>query len=292
MTKIRSARESDLDEMYAIFLQNERRDTAAFLTVLEPDDLRFTVQTGTVLVAERDGAIRAFAGAVTREGISFLTDLFVEPAMQSSQLGKILLQAILPVDGLVHCTMSSSDPRALGLYIRSGMRPQWPHFVLRLQKSSGLSLPESEVEIVEADPTDPALLQWDRDLSGRSRPLELHYWCQHQRAVPIWFQRQKKVVGYAYVRLGAGTLTDPNACTLGPLGVRRVEDATACVLAAVQFALQRAEVVCIDVPGPHPCLKTLLERGFRIIDVETFVSSAEVPFFDEKRYIASSSNLL
>jgi hypothetical protein len=50
--------------------------------------------------------------------------------------------------------------------------------------------------------------------------------------------------------------------------------------------------VRIDVPGPHPALAPLLERGFQIVYVETFQSSAAAPFFDARCYIPSGSDLL
>jgi hypothetical protein len=39
-------------------------------------------------------------------------------------------------------------------------------------------------------------------------------------------------------------------------------------------------------------LAALLERGFHITYVETFVSNATSPFFDPRCYIASESDLL
>jgi hypothetical protein len=75
------------------------------------------------------------------------------------------------------------------------------------------------------------------------------------------------------------------------MGSNAPEDATACVLAAVNFALQRAEDLHIDVPGPHPCLATLLESGFHISSFDTFVSTAVTPFFDARCYIASGGDL-
>jgi hypothetical protein len=147
------------------------------------------------------------------------------------------------------------------------------------------------IEIIEADPGDPALVRWDAQISGRPRPVDHLYWVREQRAVPLWFRRQGQIVGYGYIRLGAGTLWYPQACTLGPIGVRTPQDATDCVLAAVSWALQRAEVLRIDVPGPHPCLATLLERGFRIAYVDTFVSTTNTPFFDVQCYIASGDLL-
>jgi len=66
----------------------------------------------------------------------------------------------------------------------------------------------------------------------------------------------------------------------------------ACVQATVDWAHKHEEVLRIDVPGPHPSLAPLVRLGFRIIYVETFVSTASRPFFDASCYIASGSNLL
>ncbi len=293
MTIFRPAHETDLRAVYEVFYQNEVLDSPHPPSPGDvPSYLRHVLQTGTMYVAEQDEKVLAFAGAITRGNIIFLTDLFVWPAHQSGQLGKTLLHSVLPQDDRVHCTMSSSDPRALALYIRAGMRPQWPHFALRLEKPTHEMPLTPGMEIIEADPGDPALVHWDAQVSGRLRPVDHLYWVREQRAVPLWFRRQGQNVGYGYIRLGAGTLWDPQACTLGPIGASTPEDATACVLAAVNWALQQAEVLHIDVPGPHPCLATLLERGFRITYVDTFVSTAGTPFFDARCYSASGGDLL
>lgn len=293
MTIFRPAHETDLRPAYEVFYQNEVLDSPHPPSPGDvPSYLRHVFQTGTIYVAEHDGKVLAFAGAITRANITFLTDLFVQPAHQSDQLGKTLLHSVLPQDDLVHCTMSSSDPRALALYIRAGMRPQWPHFALRLEKPTHEMPLTAGMEIIEADPGDPALVRWDAQISGRLRPVDHRYWVREQRAIPLWFRRQGQIVGYGYIRLGAGTLWYPQACTLGPIGVSTPEDATACVLAAVNWALQQADVLRIDVPGPHPCLAALLERGFRITYVDTFVLTSDTPFFDERCYIASGGDLL
>jgi GNAT superfamily N-acetyltransferase len=293
MTIFRPALEADLGAAWDVFYQNELLDNPHLpLPGGVPPYLRHVLQTGTLYVAERDGKILAFAGAITRGNITFITDLFVLPDLQSGQLGKTLLRSVLPQDDLVHCTMSSSDPRALALYIRAGMRPQWPHFALRLEKPKYKMPLAPDVEIIEANPGDRALVQWDAQISGRWRPVDHQFWVREQRAVPVWFQRQGQAVGYGYIRLGAGTLSDPQACTLGPIGASTPEDAAACVLAAVNRALQQAAVLHIDIPGPHPCLAPLLECGFHISYADTFVSTAATPFFDARCYIASGGDLL
>ncbi len=292
MTNFRPAHEADLRAMYEVFYQNEIHDSTNPPPIGDtPAYFRHILQTGTMYIAEQDGEVLAFAGAITRGTVTFLTDLFVRPTQQSNHLGKTLLHAVLPQSTLLRCTDSSSDPRALALYIREGMRPQWPYFALRLQKPIREMPSIHDVEIVEVDVNDPELIRWDAQISGRLRPSDHQFWAQ-QRAIPLWFRRQKQIIGYGYVRLGAGTLWYPEACTVGPIGVNNPEDAAACVLATVKFASQKADVLRIDVPGPHPALAVLLEYGFHIPAVDTFMSSADTPFFDARCYIPSGGDLL
>lgn len=112
-----------------------------------------------------------------------------------------------------------------------------------------------------------------------------------QQAIPLWFKRAGKVVGYGYVRPGAHTSSHPTACSLGPIGASTPADATGCVLAAVDQACQLASTLHIEVPGPHPCLLPLLEAGFQIEYTDTYMTSAQVAFFDPTRYVASGSDL-
>ena len=174
MTNFRPAHEHDLRSMYEVFYQNEVLDILNPPAIGDtPSYLHHILQTGTMCVAEQDGEVLAFAGTITRGSVTFLTDLFVRPTQQSNQLGKTLLHAVLPQSTLTRCTESSSDPRALALYIREGMRPQWPLFGLRLQKPLREMPLIHDVKIVEADVNDSELIRWDAQISGRLRPLEL-----------------------------------------------------------------------------------------------------------------------
>jgi GNAT superfamily N-acetyltransferase len=292
MTIFRPAQETDLAQAYDVYYQNEIIYTPAPPAPGEiPSTLRHILRTGTMYVAEQDGHILAFASAITRDHVTFLTDMFVRPDQQSSQLGKTLLQYVLPHNENIRCTMSSTDPRALALYIRSGMQPQWPNFCLRLNGPIRGNLPTTDIDIVEGQANHPEFVRWDALISGRSRPIDHTFWIHEQRAVPLWFQRHGNTAGYGYIRLGAGTLWYPEACTLGPIGTRTPEDATACVLAAVNWAREHANILLINVPGPHSSLIPLLNLGFYITYIETFVSTASIPFFDARCSISSGSDL-
>src|SRR5947209_12301109 len=106
MAIFRPANQADLRAIYEVFYQNEVLDSPQPPPAGEtPTYLRHVLQTGTVYVAEQDGKVLAYAGAITRGTITFLTDLFVWPSQQSGQLGKTLLRSVLPQDELVHCTV-------------------------------------------------------------------------------------------------------------------------------------------------------------------------------------------
>ena len=292
MTIIRPATEAELPAVYEVFYQTELLDNPQLpLPDAIPPYLRYVLHTGTLYVAEENGEILGFAGAITRGNISFLTDLFVLPSFQSGKLGKTLLQTVLPQDDLIHCTLSSRDPRALALYIRSGMRPWWPQFALHLNKPAHIWPLAPDMEIIEADASDPALLDWDTRASGRPRPQDLEYWVRAEKAVPLWFRIRGHIVGYGYVRFGAEVPSKPNACKIGPMGADTPEDAIACVLAAIHWTMQRSAEIHIDVPGPHPCLTTLLERGFYIKSFDTFVCSSSSLFLDARCYIAGGGDM-
>jgi hypothetical protein len=296
---IRAAQESDLAAAYDVWY---RTDVLTEDMTLPPPKgpvpayLRHVLDTGTLVVAERNGDIVGFAGAVTRGNVVFLTDLFVDPLHQSGSLGKTLLGTTLPGgDSLVHCTLSSSDPRAQSLYIRAGMVPDWPYFGLRLDESTSYvrGQTQRDVEVTEALASDiPELVRVDAEQSGRYRPEDHTFWIQQERAVPLWFRREGHMIGYGYIRLGAGTIWHPRACAIGPVGAATTGEATACVLAAVEWAAERAPVIRIGVPGPHGSLALLLKRGFRITYVDTFVSGAPAPFFNPRSYVPSGGDLL
>jgi len=293
----RAARASDLASMYTVYCLNEVSAAQAEGILASPPQtvpatLRHVFETGTMYVAEQDGTILAFAGAITRGSVTFLTDLFVRPQTQSAGLGKALLQYVLPREQSIHCTMSSTDPRAQALYIRYGMQPVFPHFNLRWQGRAHEEPFPADIEVVEGQVGDPALLEWDAQVSGRARPIDHAFWIEQQHSIPLWFRRRGVIVGYAYVRLVEETLLSPRRWIVGPVGVSTPEHAVQCVLAAAAWVQRRAERVRIDVPGPHPSLAPLLERGFQIIYVETFHSTAPTPIFDARCYIPSGSDLL
>lgn len=92
MTIFRPAAEHDLAASYYVYYLNEIRGLQHPPPRASSPMLQHIFETGTVYVAEQDGQIIGYAGAIKRGPIAYLTDLFVRPGAQSAQLGKMLLQ--------------------------------------------------------------------------------------------------------------------------------------------------------------------------------------------------------
>ncbi len=233
------ASERDLAAMYAVYYSNEVGEAEnippmSLQNVLAV--LRHVFETGMMSVAEQEGRVLGFAGAITRGPVTFLTDLFVHPQIQSSGLGKTLLQQVLPQRlSLIRCTMSSTDPRAQSLYTRQGMQPLFPHFNLQWRGRVHTEPLATDLEVVEGEAGDTAFVQWDAQVGGRTRPVDHAFWLEQQHAIPLWFRRQGVTLGYGYVRQVAETLLTPPTWVVGPVGVSAPEYATECVLAATRF---------------------------------------------------------
>lgn len=292
MPTIRPACSDDLSEIFDIIYEDEvtgdpnpppRSDV--------PTSLRHELATGAVFVAEQDGHLLGFAGALTRGHTTYLADLFVRPQAQSGGLGAALLQRVFPAQpGRVRFTLASTDRRALALYVRAGLRPQWPNFLLRAIAPAPDPLPATDVTVSQAQPGDPELLRLDAELSGRDRAVDHQYWLQEEGGLPLWFHRRGTVVGYGYARSRVPVLWYPEHLRLGPIGARTPDDALGCVFAAIRWAQLQTQVLRIDVPGPHPCLAPLLAAHFQIVDVVTFL--AETPIFDPQRYLGSGDGVV
>lgn len=127
-------------------------------------------------VAERDGRLVGVAQAIQRERLWCLALLTVQPGAQSAGAGRALLQRALAYGdgsgpGLV---VSSSDPRALRLYVLAGFAPR-PTFdaVGSLDRRS---LPRPHPDVRDGGPADlEALAAISREVRGGPHTSELEF---------------------------------------------------------------------------------------------------------------------
>jgi GNAT superfamily N-acetyltransferase len=248
---VRPAGPADLAE---IALVSEANDEP----VGDPDGpgsryLDHLLRHGRLLVAEWDGTIVGFAGAIQLPMGRFLTDLFVDPASHSRGVGGALLGEILPEDG-PRLTFSSSDPRALPLYVRAGLAPWWPLLYLAAPAGPAHLERSGAADRLTVEPLDrAAAVELELALTGHDRSRDWALWTAvpGQRAFGVRDGRRRVAVGFtAPPRLGR--------LVLAPEG-----DPVAIVLAALADAPGGA-LTGLAIPGPNPATRALLERGWRI----------------------------
>jgi GNAT superfamily N-acetyltransferase len=223
-----------------------------------PDYLDFELEQDSLWVALDGGAVAGFAGVLVGGGIAHLADAFVDPERLGRGVGSALLAAALPADA-TRVTFASRDVRALPLYARAGMQPLAP--VLYVTGSAPGAARVERVPVGE-------LLDADAAASGRPRPEALDLL---GRAGAYGLAGAGG--GYAVVR------PFPGGGWIGP-AAGGSED----LLAFATAASAAHGAVELAVPGPHVALRALLERGFRIEDMDTYMASRP-DLHDLERYV-------
>ena len=206
------------------------------------------LRTGTMAVAMIEGRLVGFAGVREVGDTIVVSDCFVAPDHQARGIGRSLLTRLLPGDSPV-MTMASQDPKARSLYSRFGMAPKWDCHYLSgdpAQVDPG-SLPAREVTGYPADDSDLAHLR--DDLGCRFLAL-----------------------GPGNAAVGVDTIEssiiaasgDPEAVLTAFLGWMGIND------------VPKANVHLSDL---HPAFPRLVEAGFVVTAVDTFMASpgANIP---------------
>jgi hypothetical protein len=256
---------------------------------------RHEVAEARSLVAVQDGRILGFGAVFERADIAFLATLHVRPAAQAAGLrvGRLLLEQLFPRGAWRRAVVSSRLPRAVALYTRYGMPPQWPLYMLELEVLRLRALPDSDIELVAAESGDPRLLAMDAVVAGRGeRPADHAYWERERAAEPFWLMRRGARVGYGYAQhlyRSSDAPWAPEHLMLGPVGVLDPVDAVDAVVAAVRWAAPQGPRLAMDVAGPHPALKTLFEAGFVIVYNATVGFDGAQPVYDPLRYIVADT---
>lgn len=295
---VRPGRGDDLPAIQAIWYADEvAADSEPPASGPILSSFRYELEHGVMRVAEdASGRTLGFGATVGWDNpaglLTYLADLFIAEDTQSQGVGQALLRALPLGEDVPRCVHASVDPRATALYIRWGMEPRWPNYLLAADPEWGArglaTLPGADLEVVEAAPNDPELAAWDLRHFGYPRARDLAWLMERRDALPLWFRRAGQTLGYGYIQRHCDeSLWNPNAWTVGPLGAEEPADARECVCAAVRWAVAQGGAARLAVPGPHPALAPLIAAGCRIVYTETFLASASARFFDPTRYLPS-----
>ena len=215
----------------------------------------------------------------------FLADLFVDPSSQNRQIGKTLLGKTFE-----HADLMEASQRALitfaynsvatGLYVRHGLFPHVPLYILRgTSRLISSRLVGSDCSCVAVEPglqSIDMLSQIDEDALGFRRDKHHAFNVESKAASAFRIQRQGSNIGYAYVSSGGH---------VGPVALLEVSVSAEAITSVLRHTIEMgAEQVSMIVPGPADrCMAAAVDCGLRID--EPMVLLASHPFGDWRRYL-------
>ncbi len=221
---------------------------------------RHLIDHGRLIVGVDREQVVGFAGAIDVGTRRLLADLFIDPALQGTGVGRQLLAEVL-AGAVERFTFSSSDARAMPIYARAGMLPQWPLLYLHGDRRALPRAPTASVEPISADEA----ASFELALLGVDRSAEYRYWATRAGSATMRVCRGTEVIG-----VGA-LLTRGDMVRIEHLVAVDVDDLD--VFTAI--AGQRADVerVLAYVPGPRRLTQLLLDCGFRIADSDVYMAT-------------------
>jgi GNAT superfamily N-acetyltransferase len=271
--------------------------------------LRSTDPDGFVVAERSDAggqrAIDAFAIALRRDRLWFLSMLFVLPQAQGRGLGRALLGAVLPPDdadasppGWRATATDSAQPISNGLYASLGMVPRIPLFRMVGLPDRAEAFPRlpDGIDVVpfgEIDQIDGSgglgsaalaaeVAALDREIVGVERAADHAFLVSEGRQGFLYHDGTGAAVGYGYTS---------ESGRVGPIAVRDAALLDAVVGHLVTVVRPRG-AFGVWVPGSAgPAVVSLLRAGFRF-DGFPVLLCWDRPFADFSRYVPISPGLL
>lgn len=294
--ELRRATPEDRDAVYAMF----RRSIWAYLRQVgvvgaEDDEdpkeawrrQRATfVHTETTaaedwLAADGDRVV-GMARSIERDGHLQLTHFFVDPDAQAGGVGRRLLARAFPPDrGSGRSILATQHPRALSLYLRSGVAVRSVAATF-LRRPERMPLPAgAEVAPVgEGEVAD--LERMDRDILGFARPEDLRFLASDRPASLL--VRDGRPFGYAFTSNGELS---------GPAGARSAADLPGVLAVLEDAAFERGQDehgVLLSLEA-HEGVRWLLDRGYRLAPFYEFLL-VDAPTVAFDRYVMTQPSFL
>jgi GNAT superfamily N-acetyltransferase len=250
--KIRPATLADVDAIVAVLHANDEKH-------LDDAYVGHLLATGRVVVALIDEQLIGIGATIERGGVTHIADLYVDPSRQGAGVGGKLLTA-LDAARTPCTTFSSSDPRALPLYMRTGLVPWWPLLYFEGRPSR----PLAAAFVVEPGNADDVAAIDAMVFAGRGAPDHAYY-ANRPGVLSFVVRDGKRSVAAGHTRNGI----------IEMLSIVDGADAVNAVSSVISFlADSRPGLIITALPGPHPAVRVLLDAGLRINAHDLYCATA------------------
>jgi GNAT superfamily N-acetyltransferase len=279
-SKIRPAGLEDIPAIRALLAAYGNDSPVTTVDIVGPY-VRHLIEHAVAVVTEHDDAIVAFGATIDAGVAAHLTDLFVRPDLVGQGIGRALL-AVAFEGTARRTTFASSDPRAIPLYVRSGMAPLWPLLYLEGRADA---LPGIEAPLAVVSDGPARLDRLERTWRGVERPSDHAFWGAQAEARSFVVLDGGEPVAFGYSHADQAS----DARVLDRLVVHPAANPLRPTIAAIR-AIRRSGLVKVCVPGPNPALPALLAAHFRITDIDQYMAS-EPDLVDPARLMPSPGML-
>lgn len=285
--EIRRAEEADVSATIAIFMEAGSDMVARYqpeqaATFPGPDPARFVplwrhvLRSGAMFLAQDPDPV-GFSAAIVRDGVWFLSLLWVRPERQGEGIGGALLDAALDWGhgASTFSVVASPDPTAQALYLRRSMFPIWWQ---QEWVGAGLETPSMPDPIDDLSPEDqPWVDELERRVRGVARPEDHRFWLARARGLAL--RRGGEPVGYVYAWPGG---------RIGPGAADEAADLP-ILLQAARAATGLGSLALIVPSTNRVLLNEMARLRCRLIGTNAFMASRPMP--DAATYLSSGGAL-
>ncbi|HEY1621398.1 MAG TPA: GNAT family N-acetyltransferase [Streptosporangiaceae bacterium] len=284
---VRAATPADLPAIAAIA---RATDSGQEFAGADPAYATFLLEHGRLVVSAAGGGgpVTGF-GATVRFGpaerdVTMLTDLYVDPAVHGGGAGRAILDELWGASPR-RMTFASAHAHALPLYTRFGLDAWWPLLYLDGSPAAGPAPAGWAVTACTPEEAGARELAWtgaDRTAEHRAiaaRPGGRSVLAS-RHGVPLAAASAGGAdpeYGLAHLAVAPGTGRAGEGGRTGqgqPAGQDgRDEIARDAVLAIVASLTPRAGTARAYLPAPHPAVRPLLARGWRVVSQDTFMAT-------------------
>jgi GNAT superfamily N-acetyltransferase len=252
------------------------------------DPSRFVVATRTITDGSLAERVVAFASAVERDRLWFLSMLFVHPGEQGRGLGRSLLDRVMPQprEGRVLATATDSmQPISNALYASLGIVPRMPLFSIvgRPERTEALEPLPAGIQQTPIRPSDTAAIDaLDAEILGVTHRVDHDYVIGEGRTGFLYRSTDGAILGYGYTS------------AIGRVGPVAVRDAALLwpIVGHLLTVVEPRGASAVWVPGAAGRVAAgLLQAGLRLEDYPILVCWSE-PFGDFNCYLPISPGLL
>ncbi len=249
--KIRPATLVDVDAIVGVLHANDEKH-------LDDAYVGHLLATGRVVVALIGGRLIGVGTTIERGGVTHITDLYVDPGHHGGGVGGKLLDA-LDLARTPCTTFSSSDPRALPLYMRAGLVPWWPLLYFAGRPSRPLPAPFA----VEPASTGDVMAIDAMLVAGRAPDHD--YYAKQPDVLSFIVRDGSRAVAAGHTQNGVIEL----------MSIVGSADAANAVTSVISFLADSGPgPIMTALPGPNPSVRMVLDAGIPITAHDLYCATA------------------